>query len=111
MTMRWVTVSSLILLTGCAANTPVCSLLESRNEWLRIDSPPDFVSTSTLEEMFPRGTSSTPEDLVWYSDSAGRFAACLPGNRYGCGDSVSYFKGNEMEDISEIVLCGESGDS
>jgi hypothetical protein len=108
MRLRWATIVILSLMAGCATSTPVCQRLESRGDWLRLNSPPDFVGASVYKQMYLRGTNPTQEDFVWYSNSSDGHAACLPGDRHGCGDFVWYFTGGELGDAGEIVVCGES---
>ncbi len=108
MTLRWTTIAILGLNFGCTTSEPICHVFESRSEWLRLSSPPDFVGASTYKQMYPRGIPPAPDDVVWYSNSSGRFAACRLGDRYGCGEFVSYFTGSELDDPGEIVVCGES---
>ena len=111
MILRWTATAFLGLTASCATSLPDCQLFDSRDGWHKLGSPPDFVVTQTYEEMFPRGVPANTDDFVWYSDSSGRYASCLPGNRYGCGDSVSYFTGSDLEDVAEIVLCGEGANN
>ena len=98
----------LVLVTNCATTPPVCQMLELRGGWLRLPAAPGFVDASTYEQMYPRGVPAPPEEFVWYVESSGRFAACLPGNRYGCGDSVSYFTNGELEDVAEFSVCADA---
>jgi hypothetical protein len=82
--------------------------MEQKSEWHRLSSIPEFVSELTYEQMYPRGTSPEPDEVAWYSTESGRIAACRLGNRYGCGESLSYFTDGELEgEPGEIVVCGE----
>ena len=93
---------------GCATQPPRCQRLDTNEDWHRLLSPPDFVVAETYEKMFPHGVPDRPEKFAWYSQSPDRFAACLPGDRFGCGDFVVYFSGSRLDDLSDITLCGAS---
>ncbi len=104
---RWNTIAFVILSVGCAASPPQCRLLDSRAEWTRLDSPPSFVKGSTYQDMVAKGAPPHPDEVVWYRETSGRYAACVMGNRSGCGESISYFSGDQMEEIGEIVVCAD----
>ena len=81
--------------------------MDYRAEWTKLDSPPSFVKDSTYQDMNPNGAPLRPDDAVWYIDASGRHAACLPGDRRGCGESILYFAGEQLEEIGEIIVCAD----
>lgn len=107
MMLREILVVLLASVASCAISSTDCSLMTTRSEWYRLDSPPSFVTATTYQEMYPRVAPPHPDKFIWYKESSGRYAACVPGNRHGCGAVVSYFSDNRLEEISEIVVCAD----
>lgn len=79
------------------------------DSWNRLTETPSFVNEQTFESMYFSGRAPDPDQLVWYSDPHGRFAACEPGNRQGCGDRIVIYEnvGGEVKktETEEIVVC------
>ena len=107
MMLRGILVVLLTSTASCANSPTDCSLMTARSEWSRLNSPPTFVTASTYKNMYPRVAPPHPDKFIWYKETSGRYAACVPGNRHGCGDSISYFTDNQLEEISEIVVCAD----
>ena len=98
------------VLSGCASSPQPCKALDNRDTWSRLEAAPGLVDDALLESMYFSGIPPRASELVWYSNSQGQFAACNPGNRYGCGDHVVYYdkiNGSlQKAEGEEIVVCG-----
>jgi len=68
------------------------------------------VDEKTLESMYFSGRAPDRDELVWYSDSHGQFAACNPGNEHGCGEHIVIYESVDGEvqktEGEEILVCG-----
>ena len=81
-----------------------------RNDWQRLDVPPAFVDESTYAAISAtRAKPVLASKVSWYAKAADRYAVCEAGDRYGCGDSMWTFTGAELDEMSEITVCGDSG--
>ena len=81
-----------------------------RNGWQRLEAPPAFVDESTYAAISAtRATPVLPTKVSWYAKAPDRYLVCEAGDRYGCGDFMWTFTGAELDDMSEFVLCADSG--
>lgn len=99
-----------VLLTACASQPRDCRAMQHRTGWTRITTAPSFAGDAFLTNLLLFGQAPSADDLIWYSNSAGQFMICIPGNHQGCGDQTVLIEADGQhpaERMEEITVCGQ----